>query len=236
MANVFDDWDKADVENADFSEPHVRLNFAVNGGDMRAAARIMLISELILVGGKVSMLLHSQKEGAARESKTFRARQVPKPQNPLSQVASAMIESAKSKFKETGRTELIIIQEMHLRVARLRMAIFSQSDTKMTQFEAINVQGDLLRKVQTDQPPFRALDLALHSFEVRGCDMPSTEKWLDFYSGAKVFTMPEMNISMKSTEFEESNRLDYEFRSTFPRPQSKSGSQSLYIEIGRAHV
>ncbi len=191
----------------------------------------MLISELILVGGKVSLLLQSQKEGAARESKAFRATRVPQPQNPLSQVASAMIESAKSKFKETGRTKLMIIQEMHLRVARLRVAIFNQSDTRMTQFEAINVQGDLLRNVQLDQPPFRDLDLALHSFEVRGCDMPSNEKWLDFYTGAKVFTMPEMNISMQSTEFEEDNRLDYAFRSTFPRPKSKSGSQSLYIAL-----
>ncbi|KAF8325178.1 uncharacterized protein EI90DRAFT_3157032 [Cantharellus anzutake] len=223
-AKVFDEWPR-DTSVGDLAEPHVRLNFAVVGGDIGAAARIMLVSELILVGGKVSSLLQSQKEGAARESKAFRATRVPEPQNPLSRVAGAMIKSARSKFKEAGRTKLMIVQEMHLHLARLRVAIFNQSDTKMTQFEAVEIQGDLLRNVQSlDQPPFRDLNLALHSFEVRGGDMPATEKWLDFYAGAKVFTMPEMNISMQSTEFEADKRLDYEFRSTFPQIRAAYGN------------
>lgn len=214
------------------SNQHVKLHFSVNGGKIRAGARVMTASELILLGGRVRSLIIAQREGAARESKVFAATQSPKPQNPLSQVASAMLQSARSKLKESEHFDVLIIQHMTLDLAQIRLGVFNETDTRMTQFEADGVHSELTRHVHSEQAaPVRDLHLALRSFEVRNGDVPAQDKWLDFMSGAKVFTMPEMAIEMQSTELSDENRINYNFKSTFPRPKSRAGQRTLYIAL-----
>lgn len=214
------------------SERGVNLDFSVTGGNIGAAARVMTASELILLGGRVRSLLQSQREGAARESKVFAATRTPKPQNPLSMVATAMLQSARSKLKESGHLDILVVQHMYLDVSQIRLGIFNETDTRMTQFEADGVKGELIRHVQFEQTsPRRELTLALQSFEVRNGDVPGQDKWLDFMTGAKVFTMPEMVIEMQSTEYTEANRIEYDFKSTFPRPKARVGQRTLYIAL-----
>lgn len=210
----------------------MKLNFSVIGGNLRAGARVMTASELILLVGRVRSLIQAQRDGAARESKVFAATRYPKPQNPLSQVASAMLQSARSKLKETEQLDVLVIQHMNLEIEQIRLGIFNETDTRMTQFEADGVHGELVRHVRSKQTEqIRDLKLALQSFEVRNGDVPPQDKWLDFMSGAKVFTMPEMAIEMKTTEFTTANRIDYRFKSTFPRPKSRAGQRTLYIAL-----
>lgn len=193
----------------------------------------MTASELIRLGGRVSALMQAQKEGAARESKVFAATRSPKPQNPLSQVASAMVRSARSKLKEVENLNILVVQHMNLEIGQIRLGIFNETDTRMTQFEADGVHGELIRHVHSEATsPHRDLRLSLLSFEVRNGDVPPQDKWLDFLSGAKVFTMPEMVITMKSTEYTDVNRIDYDFRSTFPREtKARAGQRTLYIAL-----
>jgi hypothetical protein len=214
----------------------VQLHFDVSGGDVLAAARIMTIPELILMGYKVRSLIKSQREGAARESAAYSSSRTPKPSNPLSQVATAMLQSAKSKLKdtETAVVQFMVVQHMHLQIGRIRLGVFAQGDGRMTQFEALVVEGWLKRNVQSEgHPPFRDLHLALQSFEVRGGDTPIPTKWLDLLNGAKIFTMPEMKIAMQSTERHNpstgSTELEYIFSSKFP-PKSRN-YHSLYIAL-----
>jgi hypothetical protein len=214
------------------SERSVNLDFSVTGGNLRAGARVMTASDLILLGGRVRSLLQAQREGAARESKVFAATRIPKPQNPLSQVASAMLQSARSKLKESEHPDILVVQHMYLDVSQIRLGIFNEMDTRMTQFEADGVKGELIRHVQFEQTsPQRELMLALQSFEVRNGDVPGQDKWLDFMTGAKVFTMPEMVIEMRSTEHTDVNRIEYDFKSTFPRPKARAGQRTLYIAL-----
>lgn len=232
-ATVHDAWGQDSIDEPNDSQ--VRLSFSVLGGNLRTAARVMTASELIRLGGRVSALIQEQKDGAARESKVFAATRVPKPQNPLSQVASAMIQSARSKLKETEQLDILVIQHINLEIDQLRLGIFNETDTRMTQFEADGVHGELVRHIRWGETsPERDLRLALLSFEVRNGDVPHQDKWLEFLSGAKVFTMPEMVITMASKEFSDQNRLDYRFKSTFPREPSAprlGGQRTLYIAL-----
>ena len=231
-ATVRDAWE----DDASPSDRRVRLDFAVSGGNLRAAARVMTASELILLGGRVRTLMQAQREGAARESKVFASARASKPQNPLAQVATAVLENARSKMKETDELDLMVIQHMDLNIGNIRLGIFNETDTRMTQFEADVVHGELVRRVRArGKAPIRDLTLSLEAFEVRNGDVPSSvEKWLDFLAGAKVFTMPEMHITMNSTEFTNVNpvKLDYSFRSTFPRSaKARAGQRTLYIAL-----
>jgi len=227
-ATARDEWDSV----IPTSERSVNLDFSVTGGNLRVAARVMSASELILLSGRLRSLIQSQREGAARESKVFAATRTPKPQNPLSHVALAMLQSARSKLKESEHPDILVVQHMHLDVSQIRLGIFNETDTRMTQFEADGVQGELIRHVQFEQKsPRRELTLALQSFEVRNGDVPSQDKWLEFMTGAKVFTMPEMVIEMQSTEYTGENRVEYDFKSTFPRPKARAGQRTLYIAL-----
>lgn len=227
-ATVRDEW----ASIVPTSERSVNLDFSVTGGNLRAAARVMTASELILLSGRLRSLLRAQREGAARESRVFAGTHTPEPQNPLSQVARAMLQSARSKFKESEHPDILVVQHMYLDVSQIRLGIFNETDTRMTQFEADGVKGELIRHVQFDQTsPRRELTLALQSFEVRNGDVPSHDKWLDFMTGAKVFTMPEMAIEMQSTEYTEVNRIEYDFKSTFPGSKARIGQRTLYIAL-----
>lgn len=213
---------------------------------MVAVARIITIPELILTGSKVRALLRAQKEGAARESRAFRSIHFQKPNNPLSDVATAMLQSTLSKLKEAETLEFVVVQHLNLHMEKIRLGVFAQRDTRMAQFDAILVDGELKRNVQTDDsPPYRDLRLSLQSFNVRGVDGAqerllktdraslTAKQWLDaLMLGAKnIFTMPQMNVSMQTTEFTEANRIDYIFRSTFPRPKERSGPHLIYIAL-----
>ncbi|KAF8320822.1 hypothetical protein DL93DRAFT_2163795 [Clavulina sp. PMI_390] len=230
-AIVSDHWDIT-KDGPNSLDQQVRLSFLVRGGNIRAGARVMTASELILLGGRVRALIDLQRDNAALESKVFAISRAPKPQNPLSQVATAMLQSARSKFKEAEHLDILVIQHMTLEVAQIRLGVFNETDTRYTQFEADGVHGELTREVRADaNSSVRDLQLSLLALEVRTGDVPAQDKWLEFLNGPKVFTMPEMAIAMHSTEYTTENRIDYDFKSTFPAPKSKGGQRSLYVAL-----
>ena len=101
-------------------ERRVRLSFTVFGKEVILIATVETIPQLVSYANKFSADLEAQREGALRESKAFRISASPKPDNPLSDVANAMFQSARSKFKEAEDVLTYIIrQQMSLHLGRL---------------------------------------------------------------------------------------------------------------------
>lgn len=119
---VFDDWTKVNPE-IPISEREVFLEFNVQAGELLAYASTATIPKMITVGGKLAGLIKAQKQGAARESSAFRASQTPKPDTALSEVAAAMLQSARSRFKETETFEFAVIQQLKLSIKTLKLAV-----------------------------------------------------------------------------------------------------------------
>ena len=119
---VFDDWSKVNSETP-IDEREVSLEFNIQAGELLAYASTATIPKMITVGGKLAALIKAQKQGAARESSAFRASQMPKPDTALSEVAAAMLQSAKSRFKETETFQFAIIQRLKLSIKTLKLAV-----------------------------------------------------------------------------------------------------------------
>ncbi|KAG9098261.1 hypothetical protein FRC06_006608 [Ceratobasidium sp. 370] len=119
---VFDDWSKVTPE-IPIHEREVLLEFNIQAGEILAYASTATIPKMITVGGKLSALIRAQKQGAARESNAFRASQMPKPDTALSEVAAAMLQSTRSRFKETETFQFAIIQRLTLSIKTLRLAV-----------------------------------------------------------------------------------------------------------------
>lgn len=119
---IFDDWSKVNSD-IPFNEREVYLEFNIQAGDILAYSSTTTVPKMISLGGKLAALVNAQKQGAARESNAFRASQKSKPDTALSEVAAAMLQSARSKFKETETFEFAVIQRLNMSIKTLRLAV-----------------------------------------------------------------------------------------------------------------
>ncbi|KAF8756875.1 fermentation associated protein [Rhizoctonia solani] len=126
--------------------------------------------EMISLGGKLAALIKAQKLGAARESNAFRTSQMPKPDTALSEVAAAMLQSARSKFRETETFQFAVIQRLKLSIKTLKLAVppVTQQRAETALFTARQVEGELHRTIRPHEPPRRKLLLELGAFSIRG--------------------------------------------------------------------
>jgi hypothetical protein len=99
------------------------LEFSIQAGEILAYSSTSTIPKMISVGGKLAALIKAQKLGAARESNAFRTSQMPKPDTALSEVAAAMLQSARSKFKETETFQFAVVQRLKLSIKTLKLAV-----------------------------------------------------------------------------------------------------------------
>lgn len=252
---IYDDWSliSSDVPAQD---RRVNLDFVVTGSDVLAIMTVGTVPKLVSYVNKFRMNLDAQREGASRESKAFRISSAPKPDNPLSAVANAMIKSARSRLKENENgLSYAIGQRMSLKLKLLRLIVFPRSmrELELARFVGEDIHARLYRLIQTDdEPAHRDLRLYFsgitiskvthlhHSIVPKEQSMDSRD-WLSTVMAnspeAIIFGLPSMDMQMCSEEVEslqddgEARRmLEYDFSSSFSKAGVKN-AEDIYISL-----
>ncbi|KAI0314094.1 hypothetical protein OF83DRAFT_1165342 [Amylostereum chailletii] len=246
---VTDDWSHMSSHLAPLDR-FLCLNFTVSGTDVIIVGTVSTIPKLMSYGSRFKSNLESQREGARRESEAFRIAQTPNPDNPLSAVANAMLQSARSKLKEAeDNVSHVIQQQMDFRLDSLRLVVFprSMNDYEMAHFGVRDIRAQLHRSVEVDgQPAKRKLHLAFSSMStsrVSQLNHSPTEtvsdvgKWLDVLrkgaSSATIFDLPSMDMSMDSEEVGKDTKktLEYDFYSKFLRRGGPRTQDDIFITL-----
>ncbi|KAF9450414.1 hypothetical protein P691DRAFT_468038 [Macrolepiota fuliginosa MF-IS2] len=249
---IYDDW--TSTSSTGDQEKPLHLSFIVTSPEIVAAVTIGTIPKLMSYANKFTANLEAQREGASRESAAFRGSRSSKPDNPLSAVAEAMLQTAKTKFKEADNNlSHVIRQFMSLRLDHLRLIVFPRSmeDPEIAQFVARNVQAQLNRFVATESAPAqRDLHLSFSSMviskytqhQISNISPPEVEdcrSWLEAFvkgaSEATIVGLPSMKMHMVSEELDgdTTKTLLYDFHSNFIRRGLKE-VDDIYITLNVA--
>ncbi|KZO94333.1 hypothetical protein CALVIDRAFT_517511 [Calocera viscosa TUFC12733] len=248
---VCDDWSlMKDNQSAVSASQEVQLNFSVKAETLEAVGTILTLPRLIALYNRLQALLATQREGAARESEAFRALRSARVDNPLSDVATAMLVSARSKFREEGDARtVIILQDMKLEAGRIRLAVFprSTSDQDMVRFEARTVSAELSRNALEDGRYHRNLNMHLSSFAIARVQPKSltTEEFVNITavrwfaliksaSEATIFNGPPTRVYMESWEDPRTLRLDYEYDMTYSSLFDQSAEGTVFLALNYA--
>lgn len=236
----------------DTGERPLRLSFTVSGKEVVAAATVGTIPKFLAYSNKFKANMDSQREGASRESKAFQMTRSPKPDNPLSDVANAMLRSARDRFKE-AETELfyVIDQHLSLQLDSLRLVVFPRTmgDLEMAQFVGSDVQARLDRRADADTLlAKRTLHLSFSSMSISKYSqlnhpLPSEpgpfhgRNWLILLlqgaTEANIVGLPSMHMEMSSEESigAATKELQYNFNSRFVRREGMREFEDIYITL-----
>ncbi|OCH88869.1 hypothetical protein OBBRIDRAFT_779350 [Obba rivulosa] len=249
--HIYDDWTRMSPE-IPLEERRVDVAFTVSGTDVLLIMHVGTIPRLVSYAAKFKANLEAQKEGASRESKAFRIASSPKPDNPLSAVANAMLKSARSRLKEAeSGFSCVIGQRMSLRLDHLQLALFPRSmrDAELALMTAREVHACLDRLIGTDAAPAkRDLELSFSSIATSRIThlnntLASKEKsanakdWLAvLIKGAPeaiIYSLPSMHIRMRSEETIRDRKrvLAYEFTSKFAAEAGAKPADDIYITL-----
>ncbi|CAL1706934.1 unnamed protein product [Somion occarium] len=248
---IFDDWSKI-TGTLPSTEQQVDLQFTVTGTDVLAVMNVGTIPKLVTYANKFRANLEAQREGASRESQAFRTAFSSEPDNPLSAVANAMLNTAKNRMKEaeSGLT-CVVVQRLSLKLKFLHLVVFPRSmrDVELARFIASDVHAHLDRTVESDlSPANRELQLSFSSMSISrmgqlNYSLVTREKtsnckeWLASLlkgaSEATIFGLPSMNMWMLSEEITERNvrTLVYDFSSTFTAKNGSKDPEDIYITL-----
>jgi hypothetical protein len=248
---IFDDWKMISPIYPEI-ERKLLLSFTVVGKGVILIATVETIPQLVSYANKFSANLEAQREGALRESKAFRISASPKPDNPLSDVANAMFQSARSKFKEAedGLTHAIR-QRMSLRLDTLRLVVFPRTmyDHEMVHFLGSSIHAKLDRVVELESSrPKRDLVLSFSSLTISklnqtrySSDTPRDNEAASVYildairssQEAIIFGLPSMKIKMVTNEEKGQGlkKIYYDFASEFVRRDGMAGAEDIFITL-----
>lgn len=247
---IFDDWSNITSGIAS-DERQVDVAFTVSGTEVVVIMNVGTIPKLVSYVDKFKLTLDNQREGASRESKAFRIASSPKPDNPLSAVANAMIKSTRSRLNSEGSIAYIIGQRMSLKLDCLQLVVFPRSmrDPEIARFIGRGVHARLDRLVGTDNSrSTRDLQLFFSSITTSRLSqlnhtglakeqVEGTKEWLTLLvkdaHEAIIFGLPSMDIRMRSEELENEGRrlLRYDFSSKFAVKQGAANSEDIYITL-----
>lgn len=251
---IFDDWTMTSPIYPEI-ERRLRLSFTVVGKEVVLIATVETIPQLVSYANKFSANMEAQREGALRESKAFRISASPKPDNPLSDVANAMFQSARSKFKETEDVLTYIIrQQMSLRLDALRLIVFPRTmhDHEMVHFLGSSIHAKLDRVVESESsPPKRDLQLSFASLTISKLNQTryssNTQKDNETASAyildairrsqeAIIFGLPSMRIKMATVEEKGPGpkKIYYDFASKFIRREGMADAEDIFITLNVA--
>ena len=251
---VFDDWTMISPEYPEI-ERKLRLSFTVVGKEVILIATVETIPQLVSYANKFSANLEAQREGALRESKAFRISASPKPDNPLSDVANAMFQSARSKFKEAenGLTHAIR-QQMSLRLDTLRLVVFPRTmyDHEMVHFLGTSIHAKLDRVLELESSrPKRDLELSFASLTISklnqtrySSDASKDNETASAYvigtirrsQESIIFGLPSMMIRMVTDEEKGQGlkKIYYNFASKFTRGEGMGDAEDIFITLNLA--
>lgn len=249
--DIHDDWSLISSATGDKDRP-LLLAFTVHGKEIVALATISTIPKLMLYVNKFKTNIAIQRAGASRESLAFRATQGPKPDKPLTEVAAAFLQSAKTKFKE-AETDIshLVRQQMSFRLEMLRLILLprSMADTELAQFIGRDVHASLNRTVQDSLPPRREIHLSFTSLDISKFSqlqslLPSTAtvsqdpSWVSSLFKnpleSNIVGLPSMKMLMITEESVQdlTARLVYDFYSTFQG--GDKSPEDIYITLNMA--
>ena len=248
---IFDDWSYTQARIDDATRP-LQLAFTITCAEVVAAATVGTIPKLLSYGNKFKANLDAQRQGAARESNTFRISRTPKPDNPLSAVAEAMLHSARTRFKEAG-ISYVIRQHMSLRLDLLRLVVFPRTmkDVELAQFIGRDVRARLDGLVISDSTSSqRDLHLSFssmviskytqsshHHASVEQPEASDEREWFAAFfkdaAEAIIVGLPSMTMHMISEESREDSprTLTYDFFSEFVRREGMKAFEDIYITL-----
>jgi hypothetical protein len=253
QVDIHDDWSL--VSSADRGQDRpLLLTFTVSGKEIIARVTIATIPKLLIYVNKFQANIAAQREGASQESAAFRATQSPKPDNPLTEVASAFFYSARNRFKETD-TDLShrIRQQLSFRLETLRLVLFPRTmdDTELAQFIGRDVHASLERVVIEGRLPHREIRLSFTALTISKFSqlqslLPSTtvvsddKAWVEqlfkYSTEAIIVGLPTMNMLMFTDEVVEElvRHIDYKFYSSFVRGKNTKEHEDIYITLNVA--
>ena len=210
----------------------LRLSFVVSGTELIAVGSVGTIPKLFSYGSRFQTNLQAQREGAARESKAFRMAHSPKPVNPLSAFANAMLQTARTRLREKEDSLSYVVQQrMQFSLGALKLVVFPRTmeDNEMASFGARELRADLDLIIESnDLPVKRKLLLAFAGMSASRVGPLShgmvsddvrtdVRKWLDALRKgmpvSTIFELPAMNMEMESEEI--GGILEYNFESKF---------------------
>ncbi|OJA20857.1 hypothetical protein AZE42_02968 [Rhizopogon vesiculosus] len=253
QVDIHDDWSLVSSTDRGQDRP-LLLTFTVNGKEIIALATIATIPKLLIYVNKFQANVAAQREGASQESAAFRATQSPKPDNPLTEVASAFFHSARNRFKEAD-TDLSqrIRQQLSFRLETLRLVLFPRTmgDTELAQFIGRDVHASLERVVIEGRPPHREIGLSFAALTISKFSQlqplfPSTtvvsddKAWVEQLfrhpTEAIIVGLPTMNMLMFTDEVVEelAKHIDYKFYSSFVRGKDTKEHEDIYITLNVA--
>ncbi|KAK0484381.1 hypothetical protein EDD18DRAFT_1361385 [Armillaria luteobubalina] len=244
---IFDDWSQILLHSESSNRP-LSLSFTVVSPEVVAVITVGTIPKILTYAEKFNANLDAQREGASRDSKTFRNSRTTQPDNALSAVAEAMLHSARNRLREAeAGMSYIIRQHMSLRLDLLRLVLFPRTmdDLEAAQFIGRNIRARLDRLIQVDQPSERDIFLSFTSMSISRFaqlgHVPATlldnNEWLTNLlkdaSEANIVGLPSMTMHMVSKETQEgpSKVLDYDFRSVFVRRTGMRDFEDIYITL-----
>ncbi|KAH9839543.1 uncharacterized protein C8Q71DRAFT_517238 [Rhodofomes roseus] len=247
---IFDDWSKVS-EQVPSEKRHVDVAFTVSGTEVIIVMNVRTIPKLVSYADKFKATLDSQREGASKESKAFRIASSPKPDNPLSAVANAMLKSTRSRLREETGVNYKIGQRMSLRLDVLRLVVFPRSmrDSELAQFVGRDVHARLDRMVEvTALPAKRDLELSFSSMSTSRIsqlnhamlakeNLDDCTQWLlalmKDAPEATIFGLPSMDIRMNSEEnlVDDRRTLAYDFSSRFTVKEGAKNREDIYITL-----
>ncbi|KAF8070507.1 hypothetical protein FPV67DRAFT_1756074, partial [Lyophyllum atratum] len=244
---IFDDWSVTALE-ADAETKPLQLSFTVKSPEIVAVATVGTIPKLLAYANKFKANLDAQRLGASRESKAFRVTRTPKPENPLSAVAEAMLHSARSRFNEAENgLSYIVMQHMSLQLDYLRLVVFPRTmdDLEIAQFIGRDVHARLDRLVEPNIGK-RDLVLSFSSMAIskftglghpQTSDLSDGREWLaSLLNGApeaNIVGLPSMTMHMVSEEKVDDlqTTLVYDFHSEFVRREGDREFKDIYITL-----
>ncbi|KAF8630636.1 hypothetical protein AX15_002787 [Amanita polypyramis BW_CC] len=232
---IYDHWSRLSSVDQDGEQP-LQLVFTVASPEILAIVTVGAVPKLMTYAHRFKANLDTQREGASRESAVFNRTRTPKVDNPLSTVAEAMIQSAKSRLKQAESTLMYLIQQhMSFHLDRLQLVVFPRTmeDVELASFIAETVRARLNRLVASrDSPAQRDLHLSFsslgisryaqlsHSSASKDPPPPQCHEWLwillNGASEATIVGLPAMGMRMTSEEASGPSRhLTYDFNSEF---------------------
>lgn len=218
-------------------------------------ATVNTIPKMMSYINKFKNNIDSQRQAASRESRTYLATRAPKPENPLSAVAEAMLDSARSRFRDfEPRLSYIIRQGVTLRLDLLRLVVFprTMNDAEVAQFIGQRVRGQLDRIVGTERQSnkrdlhlsFSSMAISKHTHHRPDLPPPTPDngfdgrEWLDAMfkgsDGATIIGLPSMKMHMESEEDvsdDGERRLTYDFESVFIREEGMKDYEDIFITL-----
>lgn len=250
---MFDDWSYTG-SNEEGERP-LRLSFTVDSPEIVMVATVGTIPKMMSYANKFKANIDIQQKAASRESKTYWATRTPKPENPLSAVAEAMLDNARSRFREfEPRLSYVIRQSIKLRLDLLRLVVFprSMNDAEIAQFVGQGVRAELNRVIESVHHPakrdlrlsFKSMAISKHTHfhpdlapptPLEGFDGRAwLEKMFKDSAGATIVGLPSMKMHMASEEVypEEGERqLIYDFESVFRREEGMQAYEDIFITL-----